>query len=388
MNRFIAKRYPQSIATPMGAANQLQDKYPDLINFSLGDPDITTDERIITRAFQDALAGHTHYTDAFGIRELRRAIMCDYRLRYSYDLSPDEVLITTSGCHAMWLCLEALINEGDEVIIPSPFFSPYPQQVILAGGTPVFLGLSEESGYQMDEQDLEQVVTAKTKAIIINSPCNPTGAVLTAASRQAIAQFAERHDLIIIADDIYTAFSWQEPFRPITSIPGLKQRTITIGSFSKDYAMTGWRIGYLLADQERIRLMKDINENCVFSPPSISQRAALHALELRNEIQPPLVAEFKRRVFTAYERMSQLNNVYVLPPQATFYLFPSIKATGLSSQAVVDRLLEEAHVLTLPGNAFGLAGEGHIRFAVTVGEDKINEAFDRIERLDIFRRIR
>lgn len=384
-NKYISKRYWNSIATPMGKSSGALGKYDDLINFSLGDPDVTTHEKIINRAFQDALDGHTHYTDFYGTRELREAI-CDYfDEEYNYDVKIEECMITTSGCHAMWLVLETILDDGDEVIIPSPYFTPYPQQVTLTRGKPVFLETLEEDEFQLDMDRLEAVITNRTKAIIINTPNNPTGACLSRKNLEEIAAIAKKHDLLIIADDIYTIFNYEEPFVPITTLDGMRERTITIGSFSKDYAMTGWRIGYVIADPMIIDTIKDINENNVFTAPSVSQQAALHAINLRKEIQPPMVEEFKKRTFVAYDRLKQLNNISVLPPKGTFYLFPNIKATGLTSQEVADKILEEAHVLVLPGTSFGENGEGYIRIAVTVGEEKINEAFDRIAKMDIFK---
>lgn len=384
-NKHISKRYWNSISTPMGASGDLLSKYDDIINFSLGDPDVTTDERIINKAFKDALDGHTHYTDFYGYLELRQALKDYYKEDYDYDLEIDEIMITTSGCHAMWLTMEAILDDDDEVIIPSPYFTPYPHQVKLARGKPVMMDLKESNHYQIEVDVLESLITNRTKAIILNTPSNPTGACLTRETMEKIAKVVEKHDLIVVADDIYTKFSFSEPFIPFTSLPGMKERTITIGSFSKDYAMTGWRIGYILSNAHTIRILKDINENNVFTAPSISQRAALHAISMRNEIQPPMIEEFKSRVFAAYERIKGLNNITVLPPKGTFYLFPNIKATGLSSQEVADKIFEEAHVLVLPGNAFGENGEGYIRIAVTVGEEKINEAFDRIAKMDIFK---
>lgn len=384
-NTYISKRYWYSIATAMGKSSEAVEKYPDLINFSLGDPDVTTDERIIKRAFEDALNGHTHYTDGYGIRELRQAI-CDYfDEEYNYKLETEECMITTSGCHAMWLILEAILDDGDEVIIPSPYFTPYPEQVELTRGKPVFLETSQGEGFQLNMERLEKAITGKTKAIIINTPNNPTGACLTRENMEEIALLVKKYDLLVIADDIYTIFNYEEPFIPITTLEGMRERTITIGSFSKDYAMTGWRIGYILAQPYIIDTIKNINENNVFAAPSISQRAALHALDLRKEVQPPMVEEFKKRTFAAYDRLKELKNISLLKPMGTFYLFPNIKATGLTSQQVADKILEEAHVLVIPGSAFGECGEGHIRIAVTVGEEKINEAFDRIEKMDIFK---
>ncbi len=384
-SNYISKRYWNSISTPMGKSSNLLGKYPDLINFSLGDPDITTDERIIKKAFEDALNGHTHYTDFYGVKELRQAICNYFDEEYNYKLAKEEITITTSGCHAMWLALEAILDDGDEVIIPSPYFTPYPQQVELTRGKPVFLETCEEDDFQFNIDRLEKLITNRTKAIIINTPNNPTGACLTRENLEKIAEIVKKHDLLVIADDIYTIFNYEEPFVPITTLEGMKERTITIGSFSKDYAMTGWRIGYILAEDYIINTIKDINENNVFTAPSISQQAALHAINLRKEIQPPMVKEFRNRTFAAYERLKQLNNISIMSPKGTFYLFPSIKATGLKSQEVADKILEEAHVLVLPGTAFGDNGEGYIRIAVTVDEEKINEAFDRIAEMDIFK---
>lgn len=383
-NPYIAKRYWNSISTPMGESSNLVGKYPDLINFSLGDPDITTDKKIIEKAFQDALNGYTHYTDFFGMKELREAICKYYYEEYGYYVVKEECMITTSGCHAMWLVLEAILDDGDEVIIPSPYFTPYPQQVKLARGKPVFLELFEEENFQINIDRLESLITNRTKAIIINTPHNPTGSCLTKEKLVQVSEIAKKYDLLIIADDIYTIFSYHEPFIPITTIENMRERTITIGSFSKNYAMTGWRIGYVLAPPYMINIMKDINENNVFTAPSISQRAALHAIKMRKNIQPPIVEEFKKRTFTAYERLKKLKNVSILPPKGTFYLFPNIKATGLTSEEVAHKILEEAHVLVLPGTSFGDNGEGYIRIAATVNLDKINEAFDRIEKMKIF----
>ncbi len=381
---YISKRYWNPISTPMGESANALGKYSDLINFSLGDPDLTTDERIIRKAFEDALNGHTHYTDFYGVKELREAICNYYDEEFNYKVVKEECMITTSGCHGMWLALEAILDDGDEVIIPSPYFTPYPQQVKLARGIPVFLETFEEEDFQLNIDRLEKLITNRTKAIIINTPNNPTGSCLTKKTLENIAAIAKKYDLLIISDDIYTIFSYEEPFIPITSLEGMRERTITIGSFSKDYAMTGWRIGYILAEPYIINIIKDINENNVFTAPSISQQAAIHALKLRKEIQPPLIKEFKTRTFAAYERLKQLKNISILPPKGTFYLFPNIKATGLTSQEVANKILEEAHVLVLSGTSFGENGEGYIRIAVTVGEDKINEAFDRMARMEMF----
>lgn len=386
-HRFLSKRYWNAISTPMGESGDLTRKYEDLINFSLGDPDYTTDERIIEAAFQDAKNGHTHYTDFQGDIELREEITKYYKEVYDYGIQLGECMVTTSGCHAMWLVLESILDDDDEVIIHEPYFTPYPQQVRLTRGKPVILKTYEEENFQVEVDRLKNLITNRTKAIIINTPNNPTGTCFTEKTLKAIAEVAIEYDLIVIADDIYTAFSYAEPFIPITTLAGMKERTITIGSFSKDYAMTGWRIGYVLAPIFVIQTMKDVNENNVFTAPSISQRAALHALKIRKIVQPPMIEEYKKRIYYAYDRIKSIPNMTVLPPRGSLYMFINIKNTGLTSKEVAERLLEEAHVLVLPGNAFGDCGEGYIRIALTVGVDKLKEAFDRIEKLKIFTEI-
>jgi aspartate/methionine/tyrosine aminotransferase len=383
-HRFISKRYWNSISTAMGKSVSLTNRYDDIINLSLGDPDLITDEKIIDGAMRDAKLGHTHYTDSYGDPELRREIIKYFKEDYAISFEDEEIMVTTSGCHAMWLVLEAILDDGDEVIIHEPYFTPYPQQIELARGKPVVLETYEEEEFQINVERLEKLITNRTKAIIVNTPNNPTGVCFSRKTMEDIARVAIKYDLIVIADDIYTSFSYAEPFIPIVSLPGMKERTITIGSFSKNFAMTGWRIGYVMAPEFIIKTMKDINENNVFTAPSVSQRAAIYALRLRNEICPEIVEEYKKRMMYAYERICKIPNMSCLPPKGSIYLFVNIKKAGLTSEEVCDKLLEEAHVLALPGNAFGRCGEGFIRLALTIDIEKLKEAFDRMENMDIF----
>jgi aspartate/methionine/tyrosine aminotransferase len=378
-HKFLAKKYWNSVSTPMAEVVELAGKYDDLINLSLGDPDLITNVDIINEAFRDAHNGHTKYTDSLGDPELREEISLFYKKMYGYQVQINEVMAVVGACHGMYLALEAILDDGDEVIVPEPYFTPYENQIKLAGGKLVPLKAYEEDGFQIDTERLKALISHRTKAIIINTPNNPTGICLSMASMEALAQIAVENDLIIIADDIYGAFSFCEPFVPITTIAGMKERTITIGSFSKDYAMTGWRIGYVMAPDYLITCIRDINEGICFSAPSISQRAAIHALRLKDTIQPDLVNEYKKRVYYVYERINQIDHMSVLSPGGSFYLFVNIKKTGLTSAEISKKLLEEAHVLVVPGNAFGKSGEGYIRIACTVGLDKLKEAFDRIE---------
>jgi len=383
-HRFIAKRYWQNVSTPMGKTSDLANKYNDIINLSLGDPDYITDIKVIEAAFEDAKQGHTKYTDPLGQLELREEIINYYNEMYNYELGPNEVMAVVGACHGMYLVLEAILDEGDEVIVPEPYFTTYPHQIKLARGKTVTLETLEEEGFKINIEKLESLINSRTKAIIINTPNNPTGVCLDKETLEAISKVAIENDLIVIADDIYGSFSFCDPFIPIATLEGMKDRTITIGSFSKDYAMTGWRIAFVAAPDFIINCIKEINEGVCFSAPTISQRAALHALKMRKIIQPSMVEEYKKRVFYAYEKVKEIHNMSVISPQGTFYMFINIKETGLTSEEVSNKILEEAHVLVIPGNSFGKSGEGYIRIACTVGVDKLKIAFDRIANMDMF----
>lgn len=384
-HKYLSKRYWKDQGTALGASGTLARSFDDCINLSLGDPDLVTDELIIEQAFADAKMGHTKYTDPQGDPELRQEICQFYQEEYGMKILDKEVFVCTSACIGMFLALEAILDQQDEVIIPAPYFTFYLQQVEMAGGIPVELPTYEEEDFQIDMQRLEGLINERTKAIIINTPCNPTGSCLTLETMQKLAQVAKKHDLVVIADDIYTAFSYQNPFMPIAGLPGMKERTITLNSFSKNFTMTGWRIGNIIAPDYLIGTIQNINENLVYSAPSISQRAAIHALRNRKTIQPKMIEEYRSRVFYAAERINTIPNMHVLyPPKGTFYLFVNIKDTGLSSQEVTERILQEAHVVVLPGDAFGTCGEGFLRIACTVNKDILKDAFDRIARMPLF----
>lgn len=384
-HKFISKRYWNSSSTPMGDSSGDLSKYPDIINFTLGDPDFTTPKEIIEAAMRDALNGHTHYTDFYGDPELRDAIAQMYLEDYNLSLKREEIMITTSGCHAMWLILEAILDDGDEVIIHEPYFTPYPGQVKLARGIPVFLPTFASENFEVNTERLESLITNRTKAIILNTPNNPTGTCFSKKTMEDISKIAEKYDLLVIADDIYTELSFAEPFVPFMSENSMKERTLTIGSFSKNYAMTGWRVGYIVAPDFLIDTIKDINENNVFTAPSISQRAALYAIRNRKEICKPITEEIKNRMNYAYERIVNIPKISTLPIRGSMYIFMDIKETGLTSTEFCNQLLEEAHILALPGNAFGESGEGYIRIALTIPIPELEEAFNRIEKLSCLR---
>lgn len=382
--KLLAKRHWETEDTPMGEVNDLIKKYDDIINLSLGDHDFITDKNIIDAAFKDAQNGHTKYTDSQGDPELRHEIVKFYKDSYDYNLDINDIMIVVGACHGMYLTLESILDENDEVIVPEPYFTPYKNQIRLAGGKLVPLQTIEADEFSIDVDSLKKLITKKTKAILINTPNNPTGACLNRKNLEAIAQVAKDYDLLVISDDVYGAFSFGESFYPIIAIEGMKERTIIVSSFSKDYAMTGWRIGYVIGPRIIIDCIRNINEGVCFSAPSISQRAALHALRMKNIFQEEMIGEYKKRVFYVYNRIKKISKMSAIYPQGSFYIFINIKGTGLSSNEVSKRILEEAHVLTIPGNAFGESGEGYIRIACTVPINKLKESFDRIENMSMF----
>lgn len=382
---FTSKKHTKLSTTAMGASNDLVKKYDDIIDLSLGDVDFKTPELVIRKAMEDALLGHTHYTDFLGDKELRKEISKFYKKQFNININLEEIMVTTSGCHGMWLVLESILDDEDEVIIHEPFFTPYSYQIMLAHGKPIYLPTYEEENFEISPVRLEKLITKKTKAVIINTPNNPTGTCFQIRTLERVLELALKYNFVIIADDVYTTFSFKKPFIPMISLDKGKDRIITINSFSKNYAMTGWRIGNVIAPKSIIEVMKNINENNVFTAPSVSQRAALYALKFHETINPPIVNEIKNRLYYAYERIHKMSKITCLEPKGSMYLFPNIKETGCSSEEVCKRLLDEAHVLALPGNAFGNSGEGYIRLAMSVGPLELKKAFDRIEKTSIFR---
>lgn len=380
-HKFVAKKYWKEEIPPMSIVDQLAQRYDDVIDLSLGDPDLVTNRIIIDKAYEDTLKGHTKYTDFRGDVELRQEIQTFYKEDFGYDVADEEIFVTASGTHAMCLAFCSILDPGDEVIIHAPYYTYYTTQIEFAGGVPVVLDCVEEEGFQINVEKMEQLITERTKAILVNTPNNPTGVCMTKETLLAVGELAKKYDLLVIADDIYTAYSFSEPFIPMMSLPGMKERTVTLNSYSKDYTMTGWRVGQIIAPPPVIRTINSVNDAIMFTAPSVSQRAAIHAIRNRKTIQPPMIEEYKKRVYYASERISRIKNFSALPPQGTFYILINIKKLGISCMEASDLILNEAHVLTVPGISFGACGEGYVRIACTKEIGVLKEAFDRMEQV-------
>lgn len=380
MKEYIARRY-QNAGGSLTLDTEALRRYPDVIDLSIGDTDFTTDSRIIDAAFADARAGYTRYGDPKGDPELIEAVRAAWREDYGQEIRTEEVLITASSCMGMSQVMLSLLNPGDEVIVIAPYFAVYRQQIEMAGGVCVEAETREENGFEPEEAALRACVSPKTRAIVVNTPCNPTGAVYGRETLEAVARIAEAHDLLVIADEIYTRYVYEGTFIPMRTLPGMADRTVTLNSFSKNYMMTGWRVGYIIAHPELIRVCQMVNGGLTYTAPSISQRAALHALPLRKQIEEEYIRVYRDRVLHTADRLAKIPWITLSRPKGTFYLFPGIERTGLTDTAFCKRLLEEAHVLVSPGSAFGRAGRGHFRIAATADEARLMEAADRMARM-------
>lgn len=378
MNRpLIAERFLQPEENLLMEIATLAKKNPNLIDLSIGDPDLITDATIIDAAFADVKAGHTKYTASDGSADFIQTVVDFYQKQYQLTFSPSQVRGTVGALHGMYLALAAIIDPGDEVIIHEPYFSPYKQQVELVGGVPVFIPTFEKDGFQIDVEVLKAAITEKTRAIIINSPNNPTGAVFSPETFEKIAAVAIDHDLLILSDEVYEAFCFDDTFVPMAAFA--PENTITFSSFSKAFAMTGWRIGYMIAPESINLTAKLINEAIAYSAPTPSQRAGIYALNHYDTLVPQVVAVFKERLTYIEQRVAEIPFLSLSPVKGSMYAFINIEQTGLDSVSFVEKLLKETSVLMIPGKAFGeTTGDGYVRLAATQSLDLLKEAFDRI----------
>ena len=380
MRNHIAERF-QHYSGGLSLDTEALKRYPDVIDLSIGDTDFTTDRRIIDAAFADACAGYTHYGDPKGDPELISAIRRAWKEDFGQDVSEQEVLVTTSSCIGMSQALMGILNPGDEVIVFGPYFADYASQAALAGGRAVEVLTYEADAYRPQEDALRRAITPKTRAMIVNTPCNPTGAAYDMDTLQMLARVAQEYDLLILADEIYTRYLYDGEFIPMRTLPGMADRTVTLNSFSKNFLMTGWRVGDIMAHPELIQVFKAVNDALTYAAPSISQRAAIKALSIRDEIAEAYITKYRDRVFYASDCIEKIPYLTLLRPRGTFYLFPGIQKTGMDDRTFASFLLEKAHLLVSPGCAFGKAGEGHFRIACTVSRDKLEEAMKRLAAL-------
>ncbi|MGE3152564.1 MAG: pyridoxal phosphate-dependent aminotransferase [Nitrospiraceae bacterium] len=360
----------------------------DVIDFASGEPDFDTPQPVKEAANAAMTDGFTKYTPSSGIDELRGAIADTLRAEHGLSYERAQILVSCGAKHSLYNLFEALIEAGDEVIIPAPFWVSYQDQVLLNDGTPVFLKTCEADGYAIDEQQLDSLVTSRTKAIVVNTPNNPTGATYARRTLDAIAEVACRHDLLIISDEIYEKIIY-DGVRHVSAAslsPEVASRTVVINGVSKSFAMTGWRIGYAAGPKELITAMANIQSQSTSNPCSISQKAAVAALHTGAQFVNGMVKEFERRRRVMVERLNKMPGVHCRLPTGAFYAFPNI--TGVlgahagstllrTPSDVAQHLLKAAQIAVVPGEPFG--SQGHIRLSYATGLDAITRGLDRME---------
>ncbi|MBC7225326.1 MAG: aminotransferase class I/II-fold pyridoxal phosphate-dependent enzyme [Anaerolineae bacterium] len=352
----------------------------DVISLGIGEPDFVTPQHIIQAGIRSLEEGHTHYTSNAGILELRVALAEHLERLYGVHYDPErELLITVGVSEALYLALTAVLDPGDEVIVPQPCFVSYEPEVIFAGGKPVILPLRVEDAFQIRAEALERLVTPHTKALLIGYPNNPTGAVMPREGLLKVAQVAEKHDLLVISDEIYDRLVYGTEHTCFASLPGMRERTVLLGGFSKSYAMTGWRIGYAAAPAEILGAMRKVHQYTIMSAPTVAQIAALEALQHGEEDVERMRQEYDRRRRLIVDGLNGIG-LPCFEPRGAFYAFPSIAASGMTSEEFSMRLLEEEKVAVVPGSAFGAGGEGFIRCSYATAYEKIEEALERMAR--------
>lgn len=353
---------------------------PDAISLGVGEPDFETPWHIVDEGIYSLEKGKTFYTSNSGLMELRQELTRWYGQKYNVNYAPDkECLITVGGSEGIDLALRALINSGDEVIIPEPCYVSYVPCTALAGGVPVTIDLKNENQFKLTAGELEAAITEKTKVLILSFPNNPTGAVMTREDLLPIAELCKKHDIYVISDEIYSELTYSEQGHfSIGALPGMKERTIIINGFSKAYAMTGWRLGYALAPEKVAGLMTKIHQFCIMCAPTTSQYAAIEAVKNGDKDIAVMKKSYDERRRFLFKRLNDMG-MPAFEPMGAFYIFPSIKRTGLSSDDFATRLLREEKLAVVPGNAFGTSGEGFIRISYAYSIDRLREALDRIE---------
>ena len=379
MQRYISRRVA---ATPPSGIRKFFDiaaTMEDVISLGIGEPDFVTPQPVLNAGIASLQRGETAYTSNSGTIELRAALSRHLQQLYGVSYNPDdEIIITVGVSEALYLAMTAVIDPGDEVIIPEPCFVSYAPEVTFAGGTPVTVPTYVENQFQVTATEIAAAITPKTKAILLGYPNNPTGAVMTRAVMAEIAAVAEQHDLLIISDEIYDQLVYGVPHTCVPSLPGMRDRTILLGGFSKDYAMTGWRIGYACANPDLLGAMRKVHQYTIMSAPTTAQMAALVALSDGAEHVARMRQEYDRRRRLIVDGFNTLG-LECFEPRGAFYAFPSIARSGMSSDDFANRLLAEEQVAVIPGEAFGASGAGFVRAAYATAYEKIEEALNRIE---------
>jgi aminotransferase len=376
LNTVIAACPPSGIRRFFDIAAEMD----DVISLGVGEPDFVTPWSVREAGIYALENGYTTYTSNAGLPRLRELICSDLAARHGADYSPDgECLITTGVSEGLDLALRVLLNPGDEVIVPEPCYVAYEPCVAFAGGVPVRVPTRWEDGFAVDAGVVAAAITPRTKAIVIGSPANPTGAVQPRSALEALVRLAEQHDLYLVSDEIYARLTYAGGHTCLGTLPGARERTVLLGGFSKAHAMTGWRVGWICAPRPVAELCVRVHQYTMLCAPHVSQLAAVEALSGPDDAVQAMVADYdrRRRVFVKGLREIGLD---CPEPQGAFYAFPSIRRSGLDSETFAEQLLRTEHVAVVPGSVFGPSGEGHVRCSYATALPQLEEALVRIDR--------
>ncbi|MBA2879207.1 pyridoxal phosphate-dependent aminotransferase [Anoxybacillus ayderensis] len=380
----VAALTPSSTLAITAKAKELKAAGHDVIGLGAGEPDFNTPQHIMEAAVKAMYDGHTKYTPSGGLATLKQEIIKKFQQDQQLDYKPSEIIVCVGAKHALYTLFQVILDEGDEVIIPTPYWVSYPEQVKLAGGVPVYVEGLEQNEFKITPEQLEQAITNRTKAVIINSPSNPTGVIYTKEELQALGEVCLAHDILIVSDEIYEklVYGGDEHVSIAQLSPELKKQTIIINGVSKSHSMTGWRIGYAAGDADIIRAMTDLASHSTSNPTSIAQYAAIAAYSGPQEPVEHMRQAFEQRLNIIYDRLVQIPGFSCVKPQGAFYLFPNAKEaatmTGYENvDAFVEALLEEAKVALVPGSGFGAPNNVRLSYATSL--DLLHKALDRIE---------
>ena len=380
MRDFVSKKVrdikPSGIRKFFDIASEIE----GAISLGVGEPDFDTPWHIREEGIYSLEKGRTYYTSNSGLKELRLEIAKYNKRKYNIDYDGlNECLVTVGGSEAIDLAMRAIIEPGDEIIIVTPCYVSYEPCVVLAGGTVKTICLKNENKFKLTKEELLEVITPKSKALIINFPNNPTGAVMKLEDLKEIAEVCIKHDLLVISDEIYADLSYYGEHESIASIPNMKERTIVVNGFSKAFSMTGWRLGYALGPKDIIKMMTKIHQFCIMCAPTTSQYAAIEALKNGDNDVALMRESYDERRRYLLDRLKKMG-LPCFTPEGAFYVFPDIRGFGLSSDDFCLKLLEKEKVVVVPGNAFGESGEGFVRISYAYSIDDLRRALDRVER--------
>jgi len=382
MESIVSQRIPYSqIRVMFDAAQKLEKQGRKIIHLEIGRPDFNTPEHIVEAAIDALRAGKHHYSPNAGIPELRQAISDKFSSEYNLGYDPEtEVVVTNGVAEGVYVAIHALLNPGDEILIPDPRWLSYDVDAITNFVVPVDYTLLEDSGFQPDPEEIEEKITGRTKMILVASPSNPTGGVTRKDVLERIAELAIKHDLLVLSDEIYEKIVYPPAEHvSIATFPEMRERTILLNGFSKFYSMTGWRLGYVLGPSELINPILRYHQYMITSTTTFAQWGAVTALKGNQEPSQAMVGEFQKRRDYMYEAINKIPGFRCPKPDGAFYLFPSIKETGMDGFRMAEMLLEKAGVATVAGECFGKNGAGHIRISYSNSLDNLRAAVEKIE---------